>query len=208
MLEINYLEWIGYIGSIIIAISLTMTSMVKLRWLNFVGALIFTVYGVAINAIPVALVNGFITIIDVYFLYKMYTTKDYFTIQEINADSAYLDQFIQFYKESIPKDFPNFKRGDKNGELAFLVLRNMQIAGIFIGKKDKDNTLEIELDFATPQYRDFKTGDYLFNKNAHLFKELGFSQIAVSPFSKSQMKYYPKIGFKPQKDSALFIKQL
>lgn len=208
MLEINYLEWIGYIGSIIVAISLTMTSMVKLRWLNFVGALIFTVYGVAINAFPVALVNGFITIIDVYFLVKMYTTKDYFTIQEINADSAYLDQFVQFYKEAIPKDFPNFKRGNNEDKLALLVLRNMQVAGIFIGKKDKDNILEIELDFATPQYRDFKTGDYLFNKNAHLFTDLGFSQLIVNPFSKSQMKYYPKVGFIQQEGSTLFTKEL
>ncbi|MDA3854415.1 MAG: hypothetical protein PF444_09290, partial [Bacteroidales bacterium] len=157
MIEINYLEWIGYIGSIIIAISLMMTSMVKLRWLNFVGALIFTIYGVAIHAFPVALVNGFITLIDVYFLFKMYTTKDYFTIQEINADNAYLDQFVHFYKEAIPKDFPNFKRGDNEGKLAFLVLRNMQVAGLFIGKKNKDNMLDIELDFATTQNRDFKS---------------------------------------------------
>lgn len=182
--------------------------MIKLRWLNFVGALIFTVYGIAINAIPVALVNGFITIIDIYYLFKIYTTKDYFTIQEINANNTYLEQFIHFYKEAIPKDFPNFKMEVSDEKLALLVLRNMQVAAVFIGKKNNKNSMEIELDFATPQYRDFKTGDYLFNKNAQLFKKQGISQITVIPYSKSQLKYYPRVGFKQQADSTLFIKQL
>lgn len=182
--------------------------MVKLRWLNFIGALIFTAYGIAIHAIPVALVNGFITFIDVYYLYKMYTTKDYFTIQTIDVNNTFLHQVVHFYKDAIPKDFPNFKMDIKEDKLAILVLRNMQVAGIFIGKKTEHNTLEIELDFATPQYRDFKTGDYLFNNNSDLFKTQNISQIVVKPFSRSQKKYYPRVGFKPQIGSPLFIKQL
>jgi len=208
MLEINYLEWIGYIGSIIIAVSLTMTSMVKLRWLNFIGALIFTVYGAAIHAIPVVLVNGFITCIDLYYIFKMYAAKDFFTIQEINSDNTYLKQFLEYYKKGIPKDFPNFNPDNNKGKLALIVLRNMQVAAVFIGHKSNESTLTIDLDFATPQYRDFKTGDFLFNRNAHLFTDQGITKLLVTPFSKSQFKYYPKVGFTQVEDTAVYSKQL
>ncbi len=125
----------------------------------------------------------------------MYTTKDYFTIQKVNIGNEYLQEFISFYKEAIPKDFPDFSYSHNKDELAFLVLRDMQVASVFIGKKTENNSLEIQLDFAIPQYRDFKTGDFLFNKNAALFKEEGIKELYVKPFSKSQLRYYPKMGF-------------
>ncbi len=208
MQDLNYLEWIGYIGSVIVAVSLTMTSMVKLRWLNLVGSLIFTIYGVAINAIPVALVNGFIVIINIYYLLKMYTTKDFFTVQRLKPDNEYLRNFVDFYKEEIPKDFPHFQYQTDADSMTLLVLRNMQIAAVFIGKQTEVGVLEIELDFATPQYRDFKTGNYLFNKNKHLFEEAGITQLLVKPFSSSQMRYYPKVGFVPQKDGEWYVKKV
>lgn len=197
MPEINYLEWIGYIGSVIVAISLTMTSMLKLRWLNFIGALIFTIYGVAINAIPVALVNGFITIIDVYYLYKMYTTKDYFKIMESENDSSYLNSFLDFYGPRIKKHFPDFKTTIDKETTVLFILRNMAIAGVFIAHKENDNTFVVDLDYAIPPYQDFKTGRYLFIKNSCLFTDRGITQLQVKPNTKSQVKYYSKMGFVP-----------
>lgn len=197
MPEINYLEWIGYIGSVIVAISLTMTSMVKLRWLNFIGALIFTIYGVAIQAIPVALVNGFITIIDVYYLYKMYTTKDYFKIMESNNDATYLNSFLSFYEARIKKHFPEFSTPIDNDAIVLFILRNMAIAGVFIAHKENENTLMVDLDYAIPSYQDFKTGRFLFIKNSGRFTDKGITQLKVKPSTKSQIKYYSKMGFIP-----------
>ncbi|MBY6188148.1 YgjV family protein [Marinobacter hydrocarbonoclasticus] len=65
-------EWIGYAASIVVAYSLMMSNIKKLRWWNLVGAALFVVYGLAITAYPVALVNGFIVFIDAYYLYKIY----------------------------------------------------------------------------------------------------------------------------------------
>ena len=195
MLEINYLEWIGYIGSVIVAISLTMTSMVKLRWLNVIGALMFTIYGVAIQAIPVALVNGFITLIDVYYLYKIYTTKDYFKILESDSEAAYTKSFLSFYNKSIERHFPNFSIKTKKEAFTLLILRNMVVAGIFAGHKENDSTLVIDVDFAIPQYQDLKTGHYLYIKNIPLFTEKGITQIKVTPSTKSLKNYYSKMGF-------------
>jgi large-conductance mechanosensitive channel len=65
-------EWVGYLASVVVAISLMMADIKKLRWWNLIGAGLFVAYGLAIDAIPVALVNFFIVIIDVYYLVKLY----------------------------------------------------------------------------------------------------------------------------------------
>ena len=48
-LNISLLEWVGYLGSVLVSVSLTMSSIVKLRWFNLVGAGIFSFYGFAIG---------------------------------------------------------------------------------------------------------------------------------------------------------------
>lgn len=68
----NWIEWLGYISSVMVAISLLMTSIAKLRILNLIGSACFVVYGLLINAIPVALINAIAVIINCYQLYKLF----------------------------------------------------------------------------------------------------------------------------------------
>ena len=42
---IHWLDWFGYAASGVILISLTMSSIVKLRWINLAGAVMFAVFG-------------------------------------------------------------------------------------------------------------------------------------------------------------------
>ncbi|MCA1895522.1 hypothetical protein [Shewanella putrefaciens] len=65
-------EWVGYLASVVVAISLMMSNIKKLRWWNLIGAALFVAYGVVIDAYPVALVNFFIVLIDIYYLVKLY----------------------------------------------------------------------------------------------------------------------------------------
>ncbi|MGI2206646.1 YgjV family protein [Shewanella baltica] len=69
-------EWVGYLASVVVAISLMMSNIKKLRWWNLLGAALFVAYGVAIGAYPVALVNFFIVLIDTYYLVKLYREAD------------------------------------------------------------------------------------------------------------------------------------
>jgi uncharacterized membrane protein len=69
-------EWVGYLASVVVAISLMMANIKKLRWWNLVGAGLFVAYGLAIDALPVALVNFFIVLIDIYYLVKLYKVPE------------------------------------------------------------------------------------------------------------------------------------
>ena len=69
MFNIPLIEWVGYLASILIAISMLMKDMVKLRFINLVGCILFAIYGFTIGAYPVAIINVFITFINIYYLY-------------------------------------------------------------------------------------------------------------------------------------------
>ncbi|MBK9210701.1 MAG: YgjV family protein [Anaerolineales bacterium] len=89
-------ELIGYAGSVLVAISLMMKSLLKLRIINLIGALFFTIYGVLIGAVPVALLNALIVGVNIYFLMRMLNQKDYFKLMEVKYNSPYLKNFVDF----------------------------------------------------------------------------------------------------------------
>lgn len=50
-------EWIGYLASILIAISITIKGGFYFRLLNMVGSICFIIYGLFIGSWPVTLIN-------------------------------------------------------------------------------------------------------------------------------------------------------
>ena len=66
----QYYEIVGYIGSFLVALSLSMKNIRLLRKINLVGASTFATYGILIGAIPVFALNGLIVIIDIYYIYN------------------------------------------------------------------------------------------------------------------------------------------
>ena len=75
MFGIPLIEWVGYLASIVIAISLIMSDIVKLRIINTVGCILFVIYGIAVGAYPVAFTNLLIVFINSYYLYKLKFAK-------------------------------------------------------------------------------------------------------------------------------------
>ncbi|MFV0448149.1 MAG: hypothetical protein ACK5MF_06770 [Vibrio sp.] len=74
-MDMQTIEIMGYAASIMVAISLTMKDIVKLRVLNFIGCALFASYGLIIGALPVVAANTFIAVVNVYYLVAMYREK-------------------------------------------------------------------------------------------------------------------------------------
>ncbi|MDF2873941.1 MAG: hypothetical protein K0R22_624 [Sporomusa sp.] len=68
METINVVEWLGYLASGMVAVSFVMKSIKKLRFINLVGAILFVIYGIAIQAVPVVLANLFVVGVNIYYL--------------------------------------------------------------------------------------------------------------------------------------------
>jgi hypothetical protein len=85
----------------------------------------------------------------------------------------------------------------------------MQVAGVFLAE-DKNKELHIKLDYVTPQYRDFKLGDYIYNQQQLVFKEKGITHLVSEKFSKAQDKYLMKLGFEesPENSGNILVKKI
>jgi hypothetical protein len=189
------LEIVGYVASVLVAISLMMSSILKLRVINLVGSLAFTVYGVLIHAYPVAVVNALIVLINIYYLRQMLGSREFFKLLRVRPDSAYLRAFLDFHGADIGRFLPGFAHAPSQGQVTFFVLRDMVPAGLFIGEREGDGSLRVLLDYVIPQFRDFKTGRYVFRDQAPFFREMGVREIVSSPGSRTHSDYLRRMGF-------------
>lgn len=199
-MEITSLQIIGYIASIIIAVSMTMNSIVKFRWINLAGALTFSVYGFIIDALPVGILNGFIVLVDLYYLFIIYTKKELFEILEVRAENKYLIRFLEYHNNEIQKHFPGFSYKPKMNTVSFFILRNMSVAGIFLAHRENEDVLKVGLDYVIPEYRDFKNGKYIYLRLKKKFIEAGFKKVVASGNSTKYIKYLKKLGFTENKE--------
>lgn len=71
MFNVAPIEWVGYAASLFILISLTMTSIIRLRIINSIGCILFVIYGLNVHAYPVAISNALIILINIYNLYVL-----------------------------------------------------------------------------------------------------------------------------------------
>lgn len=191
------LEIVGYAASVLVAISLMMSSILRLRIINLVGSMAFVVYGALIGAYPVAVVNLLIVFINLYYLRQMLGSREYFKLLRVRPDAEYLRAFLDFHADEIQRFLPGFRYAPDQRLLVFFVLRDMVPAGLFIGERRGDGALRVMLDFVIPQYRDFKTGRYLFRDQAHFFRAHGISEIVSAPGNPTHTRYLRRMGFTP-----------
>jgi GNAT superfamily N-acetyltransferase len=202
MSDQTLLEILGYVASVLVAISLMMRSILRLRLINLVGSLTFAVYGWLIGAVPVAVVNLFIAVINVYYLNGMLRSREFFRLLEVAPDSAYLRHFLGFYEDQIRRFLPHFAVPAPPLAMNLLVLRDMVPAGAVLGQVDGDS-LRVELDFVIPQYRDFKVGKYLFEERADFWRDRGIRRIVSAPGNREHSAYLTRMGFRqPAGDAA------
>ncbi len=194
---LGWIEIIGYSGSVLVAVSLMMTSMKRLRWINLIGASTFATYGLLLGAYPVFALNGFITLVDVFYIFQMYRRKDYFELLEIkNPNTAILNRFLEYHFDDIKTYFPDIDFTQNKKPLIFFTLRNMLPVGLFIGDIEENNILEIKLDYVIKGYRDFKMAKYIFNKRTDIFHKHNICKIQIETTNPKHIKYIMKMRFK------------
>lgn len=190
------LEIIGYIASTLVAVSLTMSSIVRLRVINLIGAAIFSVYGILIQSYPIAVLNFFIVVMDGYYLYELTNTNEYFKFLKVRPEASYLHYFLQFHHKDIQKYLPDYQFNPDDNQIIFFILRNLVPAGLFIGEIDENGSLMVKLDFVIPGYRDLKVGRYLYQQK-EFFQTLCVKKIISTAGSKKHEKYLRRMGFTP-----------
>ncbi len=189
-----WLELVGYLGSVVVAISLMMRSLLRLRIINSVGCVVFVIYGILIHAYPVAILNAFVAGINAFYLARMFRQQDYFQLLEISHDSAYLSSLLDFYGDEVRAIYPDYVHNAQAGHPTWLVLRNMVPAGVFVLQREAAQA-KVLLDYVIPAYRDFRVARFFYHEKAGYFHEQGIDRFISAPGRPRHSKYLERMGF-------------
>lgn len=187
---------LGYLASVFLAISLIVNNDLKFRWINAMGCLSFTIYGLLISAFPIVLANLFLFAINLYYLIKLYRAHEDFELIEFKGNDKLVSKFLEFYNKDINNYFPDYKPELKENNISFVVLRDLVIANIFIAELQNDGTALVKLNYTVPKYRDYKVGRFIFNTENRFLVSKGVRRIMYESVSnKGHEKFLNIMGF-------------
>lgn len=158
------IEMIGYLGSVLVVVSMLMSSVVKLRVINTIGSGIFAAYAIMIHSYPTALMNVCLVCINIYNLVKLERKRQGYDLVEAAPGDSLLCYILDYYHKDIQKFFPDFSEDNGIAEKAYIVCCNGCPAGVLLGTEDGQGTLKVTLDYSTPTYRDCSIGAYLYTE--------------------------------------------
>lgn len=188
---------IGYLASLFLAISLIMTNAVKFRWFNILGCVAFITYGLLISAFPIVLANSVLLFINVYQLSKLYKNKEQFKLVSITQDNNIVQEFVAFYKDDIKTYFPDFEFATNENKISFVVLRNLNIANLFVAEVTSTGEAIVEINYTIANYRDYKVSKFIFNTEREYLQQHHVSKIVYkSVNNKSYLDFLLVMGFK------------
>ncbi|MBQ1533840.1 MAG: YgjV family protein [Erysipelotrichaceae bacterium] len=184
------IEAFGYLGSLLVLLSMLMTSVVKLRIINTVGSVIFTIYAFIIRSYPTALMNLCLVLINLHFLWKMSRTDKEYEIIKTDGNDILLNHLLDYYRNDILKCFPGISYDMKKADQIYVVLCQGKPVGITLGNLDGD-TLELMLDYSIPEFRDFSIGAYLLSN----LKKEGIKKVVYRGPDENHLNYLKRLGF-------------
>ncbi len=202
MSAIDFFTWLGYLASLITAISLLMSKPLRLRWLNLSGSALFSIYGVLIGAYPVAVFNGTIVLIDAWYICKIYGSVANFSTVMVSANEPVLNVFLSRFHDDINRYFPGFKARFEQNDFVALQMRDMEVCGVVAGTLN-GGELFIDMDYTSPTNRDYIPGRYFYQKSSVL-KERGILKLWSKPSTQIHQDYLLKMGF--EMDGGMFSK--
>lgn len=195
----SWIDILGYAASVLVAVSLTMSSLARLRALNLVGAALFAGYGWLVGAYPVLAVNGFIAVVNVIYLLKMQPGRsEAFELLAIRRpDNRYLGRFLEFHRQDIRKFFPDFALDAVTHPRIVFILRDMLPVGVVICEPDADDNLRVHLDYVVPAYRDFRCAQYFYRAWPSVVDCPGAQRFVARGGVDRHRSYLLKVGFAP-----------
>ncbi len=191
------MDWIGYVASAFLALSLVVTNSFKFRFFNTLGCLIFIIYGAFINAFPVILANSILLVINAYQLWKLTKIEEQFLFVPILPENRIVQKFLNYYSTDIKNYFPDFYFNSvKPNQISYVVLRDIAIANIFVAEVQENGNAIMKVNYTVPQYRDFKVTKFIIEREFSTLQKQGIKKLVYElVFNPSHLKFLKVIGF-------------
>lgn len=130
-------ELVGYLASALVAVSMVMVSIVRLRVINMLGAVAFLVYGLFLPSIPIMLTNGFILAVNIVHLRRAWV-QGRLDCEYVLVDPPrllQLEDYLRSHEPEIRRFAPHFNQKwlrlvlDNAGQ-AYMAFHQSQIRGV------------------------------------------------------------------------------
>ncbi|MCR5725349.1 MAG: YgjV family protein [Treponema sp.] len=183
------IEAVGYLGSLIIILSMLLTNVVKLRVANVVGCIVFGTYALIIHSIPTVIIQACLIIVHTIALYKLLSAKNNYTVIQLQPGESFLNSFLADHAADITRFFEAVPAANQYN-CAYLTICEYRNIGVLLGTKIGD-TLTVHIDYTIPQYRDCTAGAYLYEYLAGT----GVRRFVADATSSEHAGYLKKMNF-------------
>lgn len=189
------LELIGWIGSVLVVLSLAQARVWRFRIMNFAGAVLATFYNAVLGIWPFAAMNGVIAVIDAYWIARLKRESrlpsQAYELVEVHNDDAILGHFLKIHGEEAKAIYPHYSPETPN-ETNVVLMRGDEMVGLVVISETRDNTAHVSLDFVTERFRDFSPGKFVYS-NSGLFDRLEATRIEIL---EGNPDYLQRMGFR------------
>lgn len=199
----DWFEAFGWLGSVLVVLSLMLSDLRRFRTFNLIGSVIATIYNAAIDIWPFAAMNGAIALINIYWLIRLH--RDRFvsrTYQVLAADlsSDAVQHMLSQHADEITGFYPQFDpHSPDEGRHAFLVVNGDVTVGLVVLHDIGDATAQVEVDYVTKAYRNYSPGEFVY-QDSGVISDLGLQRLLVPASVAGDEKYFRRVGFVPADD--------
>lgn len=199
----SLLDALGWAGSALLVFSVMQTRILRLRVLNLHATLMLLAFNVGIQVWPMVAMNAGLAVINIWYIGKLLRERrrnsTAYAVLEVPASDAYLRHFLSVQGSDIARFFPDFNpRAPADNRSVYLVQHGHETAGVVVVDDGGDGVAHIQLDYVTPQFRDFSPGEFVY-RESDLFRRKGFRSVVTPPGMVAP--YYERLGFRQQGQS-------
>lgn len=203
-----WLEVFGWIGSVLVVVSLTLSNLRRFRTVNLVGSVIATAYNAVLGIWPFVAMNAAIAVINVYWLVRLhrerFVTRAYRTVPARLQD-GYVQHLLGRHAQEIARFYPGFDASaGEEGRLVHLVVTGDQPAGLVVLRRTGPDTAEVELDYVSRAYRDYTPGAFVY-RDSGVLAAAGLRRVRLPEGACSDPDYFRRVGFRPGPEGGLVL---
>ena len=147
-----FLEIFGYVGTALVLLSMMMTSVMKLRWLNIAGSVVSMTYAALSDAWPVVFLNFGLIIINSIQVIRHYKFRSLFTVVPSDIKDGSVRHLLRYYSKDIKQYFPKFDVDCCDDPEILLIYDGAEAVGILAGERQGDMML-VDLAYVSPKHR-------------------------------------------------------
>ncbi|MFA6075081.1 MAG: hypothetical protein WCV63_02440 [Negativicutes bacterium] len=202
----DFVSIIGYGATVFYGIAFASKSILRSKIFRAIGFLCLALYGVFVSAWPVIALSVLFLLVDLVFVVKLLNSKKHaFEMLRCSKNDLLLGKFVKYNEKDIRKFMPKFDwKKISDDAVCFYLMRNMELAGVWISNVRDSYTYEVNLDYVTEKYRDLKSGEFIYGKNKELLLNIGIRFLTSDRHSDAHCKYLEALGFEYREKDRLY----